>query len=85
MWRRGSWLGRRMNYQLHVSGFPDWVQRVTLRKAVVDQHTTAFSFNEVTVVEVDQEEMFLTRDIDVPSIHYLEWDFHSEAMGEEQG
>lgn len=80
-----SRVGQRMTYQLQVSGIPDWVQRVTVRKAVVARNTKSFGFNEVTEVEVGKNGLFLTRDIDVPSVHYIELDFLTGDRGEESG
>ena len=71
-------VGQVMNFQFNIHGLPSWAGYATLRRAVVDEGTRAFSFVETSTVKVVDGGIFVSREITVPSIHYYELDLLKE-------
>jgi len=66
-----SMVGKRMAYQLEFSGMPVWANSGELSLAVVSSNTGAFGFGGSVTVALDDGKLFVTREIDVPSVHCL--------------
>lgn len=67
-------MGQVMTCQFNLEGLPDWAGYATLRRAMVDEGTSGFSFIESSTVEVVDGGIFLSRAITVPSVQYFELD-----------
>ncbi|NOZ01399.1 MAG: hypothetical protein GXP54_05860 [Deltaproteobacteria bacterium] len=65
-------VGDVMTFQIELEGLPAWAVSAQLSRAVVDRNTSAFAFIEKEDVEVRDGALFISREVGVPSINYLD-------------